>query len=87
MNDYWKKASFGYPIQDEVRIPGSVAEMIQSEALRQQGGHLLGADGARDRSARALLGKHGRFDALSEYEKLFRLFEEGQQKVRELGHI
>ena len=33
------------------------------------------------------LGRHYRFDALSEYEKLFKLFEEGQQKVRELGHI
>ena len=48
VNDYWKKASFGYPIQDEVRIPSSVAEMIQSEAqraLRCGDDELPGAEG------------------------------------------
>ena len=48
VNDYWKKASFGYPIQDEVRIPCSVAEMIQSEAqraLRCGDDELPGAEG------------------------------------------
>ena len=87
VNDYWKKASFGYPIQEEVRIPSTVAEMIQNEAQRQCDELPDDAGGRKYRSDKMFVGKRYRFDALSEYEKLFKLFEDGAQKVRELGHI
>ena len=84
VNDYWKKASFGYPIQDDVRKASTVAEMIQADAQRQ--GEVLSDEEGR-RQRKMFVGKHYRFDAMAEYEKLFKLFEDGQQKVRELGHI
>ena len=82
VNDYWKKASFGYPIQDNVRKATTVSEMIQADAQRH------GDEDVEGRHQRKMIiGKHYRFDAMAEYEKLFKLFEDGQQKVRELGHI
>ena len=32
LNKYWAKASFGYPIHEDVRIPTSVAEMLRTES-------------------------------------------------------
>ena len=32
LNDYWSKASFGYPIHEDVRIPSTVAEMLRTES-------------------------------------------------------
>ena len=32
-------------------------------------------------------GKKYKFEAMIEYEKLFKLFEEGEQKVREICHV
>jgi len=31
LNKYWSKASFGYPIHEDVRIPTSVAEVLRAE--------------------------------------------------------
>ena len=86
VNECWKKASFGYPIQEDLRIPGSVAEMIQAEAQRQPDAP-PDEEGLKYKPDKLYAGKPRRFDALREYEKLFKLFEDGQQKVRELGHI
>ena len=32
INDYWSKATFGYPIHEDLRAPSSVAEMLRSES-------------------------------------------------------
>jgi len=32
LNSYWSKASFGYPIHKDVRIPTSVADTLRTES-------------------------------------------------------
>lgn len=35
LNFHWSKASFGYPIHEDVRIPNSVAEMLRTESQKK----------------------------------------------------
>ena len=37
LNNHWSKASFGYPIHEDVRIPSSVAEMLRTESQKKLG--------------------------------------------------
>ena len=37
LNNHWSKASFGYPIHEDVRIPTSVAEMLRTESQKKLG--------------------------------------------------
>ena len=34
LNEYWSKASFGYPIHEDVRIPTSVAESLRTDSQK-----------------------------------------------------
>lgn len=34
LNEAWSKASFGYPIHEDLRIASSVAEMLRTESMK-----------------------------------------------------
>ena len=36
LNQHWSKASFGYPIHEDLRKPATVAEMLRTESMKQQ---------------------------------------------------
>ena len=70
VEEHWKKASFGYPIQDNGGRSVSVAQMIEQKALENyetlNGVRLKGVNGR----AASLQGKNARFNPIKEFEKL-----------------
>ena len=73
LNNHWAKASFGYPIHEDVRIPNSVAEMLRTESQKNLS-DVGGADGESNSGMEELLRLSVmlfyRPELLSEYQRL-----------------
>ena len=86
LNECWEKANFGYQINDDIKIPTTVAEMIQADAKRQHE-ETQGINHNDPKQKRMFNDRKYKFEAMIEYEKLFDMFEDGEQKVREICHV